>query len=389
MTLIKPRIDKLQDQVFNQIHKNNLVYNTCWEDPRCDRELLTLSEESHVIMITSAGCNTLDYLLDSPATIKALDINPKQSALLNLKLATFNHATFDDLYKLFGQGYHPKCQHLYADKLRPHLTNYAKEYWDKKIRCFKDKRFKGSFYFYGTSGHFAWLFKQYLKVKPKVRYTVHKLLEINSLSEQRALYQKIEPKIVSSMVEWLLNKHLTMAMLGVPRSQRRLIIDDYPGGLIAYIKDSLRAVFKRTLMQDNYFWHVYLKGHYRKDCCPNYLKPENFDKIRKQTYKVTNRTCSVSDFLKENPGHYTHFALLDHQDWLAANSPKALEVEWRLILKNSRPGAKILFRSAAREVDFLPEFVKKAVRFEKVNAEDIKHPDRVGTYASAYLGIVK
>ncbi len=51
------------ERVFQRIHGNSLVYNTCWEDPRCDRRLLQLDARSRVVMLTSAGCNALDYLL--------------------------------------------------------------------------------------------------------------------------------------------------------------------------------------------------------------------------------------------------------------------------------------------------------------------------------------
>ena len=32
-------------------------------------------------MITSGGCNALDYLLDEPRRIYAVDMNPRQNAL--------------------------------------------------------------------------------------------------------------------------------------------------------------------------------------------------------------------------------------------------------------------------------------------------------------------
>jgi len=35
--------------------------------------------------LTSAGCNVLEYLLDSPAEIHAVDVNPRQNALLHLQ----------------------------------------------------------------------------------------------------------------------------------------------------------------------------------------------------------------------------------------------------------------------------------------------------------------
>ena len=50
-------------RVFQFVHGNNLVYNTCWEDPRLDRQALNLSSADRLLVISSAGCNALDYLL--------------------------------------------------------------------------------------------------------------------------------------------------------------------------------------------------------------------------------------------------------------------------------------------------------------------------------------
>ncbi|MCS1407054.1 MAG: hypothetical protein M2R45_00210 [Verrucomicrobia subdivision 3 bacterium] len=57
----------LHNHVFRHIHGRNLIYNTCWEDPRIDRALFGLGSSSGLVTITSAGCNVLDYLLDLPA----------------------------------------------------------------------------------------------------------------------------------------------------------------------------------------------------------------------------------------------------------------------------------------------------------------------------------
>ena len=53
----------LKQKWFSKVHQSNLVYNTCWEDPRLDREALALSEDDRIMVITSAGCNALDYAL--------------------------------------------------------------------------------------------------------------------------------------------------------------------------------------------------------------------------------------------------------------------------------------------------------------------------------------
>ena len=71
------------DAWFRHTHQSRLIYNTCWEDPRADRAMLRLDSASEIAMITSAGCNALDYLLDDPAAIHCVDMNPRQNALLD------------------------------------------------------------------------------------------------------------------------------------------------------------------------------------------------------------------------------------------------------------------------------------------------------------------
>ena len=51
---------------FNQIHRHNLIYNQCWEDPALDKRALGIAPTDRIVMITSAGCNALDYVLSSP-----------------------------------------------------------------------------------------------------------------------------------------------------------------------------------------------------------------------------------------------------------------------------------------------------------------------------------
>ena len=78
----------LGNKCFKVVHQKNLVYNTCWEDPRIDRQALSLGSDDSVLVITSAGCNALDYALQAPKSVHAVDMNPLQNALLELKCAS-------------------------------------------------------------------------------------------------------------------------------------------------------------------------------------------------------------------------------------------------------------------------------------------------------------
>lgn len=101
-----------QDAIFRRVHGGNLVYNTCWEDPRLDRAMMRLGASSRVVMITSAGCNALDYLLDGPAQIQAVDMNPRQNALLELKKAMIRCCDVEEIFQTFGHGTHPDMRGL-------------------------------------------------------------------------------------------------------------------------------------------------------------------------------------------------------------------------------------------------------------------------------------
>ncbi|MEM9000309.1 MAG: BtaA family protein [Bacteroidota bacterium] len=382
-------IDKLKDKVFTKIHSNYLIYDTCWEDSRVDRQLLNLDSKSEVVMITSAGCNALNYSLDNPKAINCVDVDPRQNSLLELKKASIHNGDYHMHFKMFGRGQYKHAGTYYREKLKTHLPDYAVDFWDKKIDKFSGKGTKKSFYFFGTSGNFAWLFKKYFDLKPGARKLVNRLLECETLEEQKEIYYDLEPKFLSKMTLWLMNRHLTMTLLGVPRTQQNLILEKYPDAMAGFIKNNLRQVFTKIPIRDNYFWRLYLTGQYTKNCSPEYLKEHNFELLRNTIGAVKTHTTTISDFLKENPGEYSHYVLLDHQDWLAHYQPEALSEEWELILKNSFPGTKILMRSAAQKIDFFPDFIQERIDWKMDEVQKAHALDRVGTYASTYMGTIK
>jgi len=383
-----PVANKVRNWVFKKVHVNNLVYNTCWEDPRCDRKLMEFDEDSEIVMITSAGCNALAYLLDDPRKIHCIDMNARQNALLELKLSLFRNCNHETLFQFFGKGTHPQHETVYRESLREDLSLEDQLFWDKQIKYFSEKGVRKNFYHYGTAGTFVWLFYVYMKSRRKLRAELSALLNAKSLSEQKEIYFRIEDKILNRLMQFVVNRHLTMCLLGVPKSQQELFVHEYCQGAMGFIRERLRHVFTELPIQDNYFYRVYIEGAYTESCCPEYLKEENHALIQKRNDRISTYTTTLSDFLYHNPGSYSHFILLDHQDWLAENNREALEEEWKLILENSRPGSKILLRSAAKEVDFFPEFVKDRIVFEEKKTSQEHKLDRVGTYASTYLAIV-
>jgi S-adenosylmethionine-diacylglycerol 3-amino-3-carboxypropyl transferase len=223
------------------------------------------------------------------------------------------------------------------------------------------------------------------RLKPNIKNFALALLDARSLDAQRAAWEMIEREVWTGFIDWLVRQPALMTLLGVPRPQIKLIQDSYPGGLSGYVKDKMRHVFTELPMADNYFWRVYITGSYSFTCCPNYLRHEHQAVLRERLHRLKPCTTTISNFLREHPSEYSHFVLLDHQDWLAAHDLAALREEWELIFANSRPGAKILMRSAGLDVDFIPADIRARLRFHPEITTRLHPLDRVGTYGSTHF----
>ncbi|KAJ8113768.1 hypothetical protein ONZ43_g5079 [Nemania bipapillata] len=78
------------DQLKKHTQFNNeYIYAFTWEDTRVDERILKLKPDDVVLAITSAGDNILSYALQGPARIHAVDLNPTQNHLLELKVAAY------------------------------------------------------------------------------------------------------------------------------------------------------------------------------------------------------------------------------------------------------------------------------------------------------------
>lgn len=381
-------------RVFRFVHGNNLVYNTCWEDPRLDRQALNLTSDDSVLVITSAGCNALDYLLAGAGHVHAVDMNPRQNALLELKASAIRNLDYERFYKMFGDGHLPNVESVYASHLRKSLTDSSKKYWDRWIKFFDHP--KKTFYFRGTSGAFAKMIGTYIHKFARCKKEVMEILDAPTLQAQQEIYDRVHHKIWSKSLRFAMNRDTTLSMLGVPKAQRRQIDQQYPGGIVKFVEDSIEAVFAKIPIQDNYFWRVYITGKYSPTCCPEYVKQSNFEKLKGGLLDNLHiHTNSVQGFLESHPGKISRFVLLDHMDWLSDHFFPWLESEWDAILKRAAPKTRILWRSGGLRTDFIDDVVvqkqNEKVRLNELLTYDtdlatrLHQLDRVHTYGSFYI----
>ncbi len=394
-TLHRPTLgDRIDHKLFNAIYSRSLVYNTCWEDPAVDRQALELGPQDNLLVITSAGCNALDYALAGAGRVHSVDANPRQTALLELKMAGIRRLEFDDYFRLFGHGHHPDFEWIYRHTLRKELSEFAQGYWDRNQGWFSSPR--GSFYFHGLSGLVALGFRTWLRMRPKLAAPIATLFEVRDLEAQRRLYdEEIHPQLWGKGMNWVLSRQLTMSLLGVPYPQRREVQAQHEGGVAGFIRECFEYVFRQLPVWDNYFWSLYVRGRYSEQCCPEYLKESGFTALKGGLVdRVEPHTCTVTEFLRSTDRPISRFVLLDHMDWMSSYYPEALLEEWEAIMERATPGARILFRSAHARPAYLERIrldsrpLREKLRFHDELAQRLTLQDRVHTYAGFHIAEV-
>jgi S-adenosylmethionine-diacylglycerol 3-amino-3-carboxypropyl transferase len=149
-------------------------------------------------------------------------------------------------------------------------------------------------------------------------------------------------------------------------------------------------------MKENYFWRVYMNGSYTRECCPEYLREENFEKLRGGLVdRVSTHTNSVQGFLESHEGKISRFVLLDHMDWLSDHFFPLLESEWQAIIERATPESRIIWRSGGFNTDFIDMVqvqhggklikARSMLEYDQALAEELHPQDRVHTYGSFYI----
>ncbi|KAK1984609.1 hypothetical protein LZ30DRAFT_585759 [Colletotrichum cereale] len=396
--------DQLQKHTqFN----DEYIYAFTWEDSQVDERLLRLGSDDVVLAITSAGDNILSYALQCPARVHAVDLNPTQNHLLELKVASYTALPYEDFWKLFGEGKHPDFRLLLLTKLSPHLSSRAFQYWLQNVHVFANHKGYG-LYDTGGSRHAIRVFRWISRIFG-CRAAVKEFLSTKTLNEQREVWRnKIRPALLSKLVCKLVvsQESFLWAALGVPKNQLAMIENDHAESeavkgpsptarkvrshaIWHYMVDTLDPVAEQThVAVNNPYYHVCMTGDFTKRCHPDYLsekahaklsRPNAFDGLRIHTDEIDEVINRIT------PGTLTVAVVMDSMDWFDPGAPAAAAQITKLN-RALKKGGRVLLRSSALNPWYIKVFEAHGFSPKRVGARiDGACIDRVNMYKSAFL----
>jgi betaine lipid synthase len=337
-----------------------------------------------VLAITSAGDNILSFCLDSPRRVHAVDLNPTQNHLLELKVAAFTALPYPDVWKLFGAGKHADFRRLLIEKLSPHMSSAAFQYWlQAGPSVFAAASSKG-LYFSGGSGNalmlVGWLFRV-LGLTEEVRA----LCAAQTLNEQREIWRRsLKAVLHSKLLTWtiLSNEKWLWKALGVPPAQRAVIEADYAAAQVPefdahtgekippstkalgnavyeYVLNTFEPVVDSTLLStSNHYYLLTLLGHYTPSSHPTYLSPKSHVKLSKPNAFSGLRihTDEISEVIaRMRPGTLTIVVVMDSMDWFPPSGTQALK-QIRSLNRALKVRGRVMLRSAGVEPWYIKVF---------------------------------
>lgn len=369
---------------------SGLVYPQIWEDPVVDMAALQLQPDDHVVAIASGSCNVLSYLTGDPAKISAVDLNGAHIALGKLKLAAL--ASLDrheDFLRFFGQARAGENVALYKRVIAPQLDAVSRSYWEG--RGLDGRRritvFARNFYRFGLLGRFigaGHLLARSLGCDPRV------MLQARDMAEQRALFeQHLAPVFEKRLVRWLVRQPASLYGLGIPPAQYNALAADGDAGILAVLRHRLERLACGFDIKTNYFAQQAFGRGYASGvdaAVPPYLEGVNFEAVRARRGRVAYHQGAVTGYLAAQPAESCDaYVLLDAQDWMNDAELTAL---WTQITRTARPGARVIFRTAADE-RLLPGRVPATIlaqwRYQEATSRALGERDRSSIYGAFHL----
>lgn len=337
-----------------------LMFTQSWEDPVCDLAALRPRPGETILAITSGCDNVLGFLLSDPGQIIAVDLNPAQGYLLELKQAAFRSLSHADMLALLGVRASSERARL-LQCLRADPSPVALRFWEVRQELLE----RGLL----TQGGFE---RYYAMLRALLRIVIghHRLEQLFTLPADRQRDFYVE--------HWDTWRWRTLVRIACSKYVlgRRLDPSWFAHAEIAssfgkHFTQLAEHVVADLPARSNYLLAQLCLGRYLdEDTVPDYLRRENFQTIRQRLDRITMVTADIGAAVAALPPRSVDcFALSNVFEY----SARELFERTRAALgRVARPGARFALRNllAPRRLADDPAFVVDTALSDRLRDAD-------------------
>lgn len=316
---------------------DRLLYGACWEDLTIARTALRIPAGGFAVAIGSAGDNVIGLLLDDPRCVLAVDLNPAQTALIELKVAALR----GDPARLAGfVGGVPDVAGSVATRLdryeaiRPGLSAAAARHWDERLEDIAD----GVIHSGRFERYLGWFRRGVLPIVPGLD-AVRRMLAAQDVDEQRRLYRnQWDSAAWRALFRAFFSRRL-MAAIG----RDPAFFDQVAGGGVGahFLARAIEGLTRTPVWSNPYVTYI-LSGSYRlPDAAPAYLQAEHAPLLAGRADRISVFTGSLLEALGEQRDHSVDAFYLS--DIFELVDPAGYEAMLAEIARTGRSGARLCY----------------------------------------------
>jgi S-adenosylmethionine-diacylglycerol 3-amino-3-carboxypropyl transferase len=357
---------KPQDQVV----LFDLLFGMSWEDPASDLRALAIRPGETVMTVTSGGCNTLTLLLEDPAKIYAVDINPTQSYLLELKCAAIRRLDGPKLRAFLGLASSTDRLKTF-EQLRRDLSQPALAYWSAKSNMLRQGVVNA-----GRYESFVRLFGRAVKLM-QGRKRVENFFRCETIEQQQAYFDNTWNTVQWRLLFKLLANKRMLAKRGLTADYFKF--DDGATSFADSFFLRARKALRDIPIKPNYFIAQYLRGNYLDDdAVPAYLLTDNLSIVRDRIDRIENVVSDAQGWMgRQHGASIDAFCLSNICELMSPEETARLFTE---VARTARPSARISFRNliVPRGV---PQSLANSIVLNEALSSDLLQKDRSFVYS--------
>lgn len=336
-----------------------LGYSLCWEDPAIELEALAIPPGATVVAIASAGCNVLSLLTGEAGRVVAVDYNPYQTALADLKSAAVAALSREEYLAFAGEAPSSARVHTYREKLAPALrTDDARRFWAGRSDWLERGIQQA-----GSLEHHFGLWRGVMRMVQGDR-RIRRLFECRSLAEQKKFFDaEWNRTLYRGVVRMFFNRR-ALSLAKHPDHFRYVTEKDIAGSFLLKSQHALTDLSVR----DNYFLaQIFLGRYLTPEAVPPFLQVAGYEQVRERLDRLELVTGDMASALDGLPaGGVRAFYLSNICEWMPDQEVERL---FEAMTRAAAPGARATLRTLLAERDVPARYRERWKQLEPLSTE--------------------
>ena len=339
-------------------------YSSVNEDSQSEIKALKLTERDSVLCITGSGARVLDLLTQNPKKILAIDVNPCQNFLLELKITAIINLDYDGFVSFIGLRSSENRLEI-LKWLKNFISVPAKIYWERN----SDLIAKGVLFQGKWEKYFCNLAQIVNFLRPKL---LKQLFECKSIEEQKYFWEKFWDDSVWKIFIKTISARIIWKYFFRDPGFYKYVPPEF--SIEKYLRRKLNSASENFLFNESSFANLLFKNKLDLNApLPPHLERRNFITLKNNVESVQILTCTLSDFANHNKQSiFDAFSLSDFSSYVNTTEYKAI---WEVILNFASKNARICERQFLDKRD-IPVIDKAILERDYLLEEELENTDK-------------